>query len=302
MTTTTDPTTQTPATPEVDQNLQTAPATVDQGQPAEGSADDSSKLRISKVLAEKVKAEKALNKKRLELKAEKAALEKERAEIEAFKASKAAARKDPIKYLEEAGLTYDELTQVYLNGGQPPADLQVKEVRNELEAYKRQEEERRKSEIEAHEAALKARRSELERQYLDQVTTHVKTAGEKYELINTLGEDGFKAVHDHVVFIADTEGRVATEEEAAEHIENQFYEQLKTYAATKKFKQLMLEMQPKPPTPAKPSTEKRETQLVNQRKTMHTGITASTAGSEKPLDRTTLALKTLQEIEAKRKA
>jgi hypothetical protein len=147
------------------------------------------------------KREAALVKRDRELKAQiesdRAQLAKERAEFEAWKSQKAEEdalwQSDPVEGLKRRGYDYDKLTQHVLNQGKPTPDkIATRVVREELEAFRREQAEKAKEQQEAADKAAREREQktfeETLAQFHDDVTKFCQTEGDKYELINLYGK------------------------------------------------------------------------------------------------------------------
>jgi hypothetical protein len=110
-------------------------------------------------------------------------LKKEREKVDFYEKTKAEAKKNPLKYLEGAGLTYQELVDYILNDQKPTEKMlqsdELGKIKNDLEALKKEKEESVK--------ALQAR--ELEENY-NLAINGIKTelgASEKYDLLKSFG-------------------------------------------------------------------------------------------------------------------
>jgi len=90
-------------------------------------------------------------------------------EIEKFQSLKARAKTEPLTAIQEAfGINYDQITEAKISGGTTP-DLQIKAVKDELEALKA---EQRKAEANR----IKADRASLQRQERETVESFYKDA------------------------------------------------------------------------------------------------------------------------------
>lgn len=111
-----------------------------------------------------------------------AQLEAERQEIAAYKAVKAAAKLKPMEWLKHAGLTYEQLTEAQLNGGEPGPSLEVQALQDRIDAAEKREAERLEAQKRATLEATQAQRSAVVEQFRADVNDFVAENAEKYEL------------------------------------------------------------------------------------------------------------------------
>jgi hypothetical protein len=149
---------------------------------------------------------------------------------------------DPLAYLEKLGVTYDTLTEQLLNNKKPPADLkhrsEMKKQSDALEALKK--------DIADKEAARAAAETGARvQQFKAQLVADVTSAGEKYELVNALGEHDM--VFDLIDAYAVKHGKILPTEEAAAQVEAHLEERLaKQHERALTTKKWAAKMQPKP--------------------------------------------------------
>lgn len=119
-------------------------------------------IRKEKALLEQ---KRALAAERERLKAEReqstAEVEKLRAEIESLRQIRAVAKSDPLKALEELGLSYEQVTEAALTG-KAPAELATREVREEIEKLRAEIAEKEKAAAEERKQAAEAQRKRIE--------------------------------------------------------------------------------------------------------------------------------------------
>jgi hypothetical protein len=191
--------------------------------------------------------EKEVREKERAIKAQLAEFEKQRSEFESK--SKSAAdgesallaemRKNPLKFMEKHGLTFEQLTEMQLNDQNPTMEMQMAQMRAELKAEmeetygKLSESLKEKEEREANEkyqAAVNGYKAEM--------TTFVSANPDKYELI--LANDATDLLLETAeAYFAETQAqgnpRVPTYEEVADAVEAHFEEQAKQILKLKKF-------------------------------------------------------------------
>lgn len=122
------------ASPEVPKEPMGADVVKD-GSPLPAKADDKVSSKIELLIRREQQAlarERQAKERETQLEARFKELESEKAKITEFESVK----KDPKKALGILGLTYDEITQAHLNDGELPPQVEIKRLREELEAYK----------------------------------------------------------------------------------------------------------------------------------------------------------------------
>lgn len=184
--------------------------------------------------AETAKREQARAKRELALKGrEQAAAAREQA-LQEREAKLAGAKGAPLEALKAAGLTYDDVTNAQLNDGRPSAELIAQQARDEIAALraelaKRDEDQRSEATTQAQQAREAARRD-----FVEEATAFVQTAGEAYELLNL-----YKP-YDLVVKTIEAErqksGKVLMYAEAAQRVEDALRGEVEKAAESKWFK------------------------------------------------------------------
>lgn len=106
----------------------------------------------------------------------------QKAEYDRFQESKGRARQNPIEYLNQGGLTYEDLINYQLNGGKPTPDLEIKEVRSEFENYKKQQEEMKAQQVEQQKQQIEAEKAQIENDWTDELYEWVDSVDD-YDLI-----------------------------------------------------------------------------------------------------------------------
>jgi hypothetical protein len=197
-----------------------APAEAAQEKPPEAAP----KEKLSPQFAALKKAEAEVRKEREALKAER---EKHAKDVAEYQARQALKSKSVREWMKAEGLdvdtAYKALTEEYLTGKPqaveevkpPPASPEVLELKKQLEELRRENDE-------AKQAALTREATA----YLTKVTADVQAAGEKYELVNAAGEEGYARVHAVINEAARTSGKVLSADEAAALVEAELEEAL----------------------------------------------------------------------------
>jgi len=251
--------------------------------------------KAAREAAEKLKSERAA------FEADRQALAEIQAKVKAFEEATANAKRQPLKYLETLGLTYQDLTEAQLNDGEPTPNLEVKAVRDELAELKRQQEQERHRAVEEQKAALAAQQAQLVTEFQKSCTDFVTANAEKYELTAKFAPAQVFAVINEHAAVQMAEGvpadqiRLLSLEEAADAVEKHFEEQLEAIRTTKKFA-AKTPAQPAPATSPAPRTQGHLIRPVTNQLSSST-----TGGASKPLtpaERKQAALETLRKARA----
>lgn len=231
--------TATPAAPEVP-----AEASV----PAEGAATTAPTEATPPAKPEAVSPRlAALMKQEAKLREEKAALDKARAERDAWQKEREEherlKKENPLEFLKAQGLTYEQLTELALNGGAVPPEkktaAEVEELRQQLASLKEEREKERKA------LEDKAAAAQVESFWKDARAT-LEKEGEKYELALT-HPDGWDTIQAVISAHARETGEVMSVTEAAEKVQAAFETQLAPVLSSKWASAKLAAVAPKQP-------------------------------------------------------
>jgi len=181
-------------------------------------------------------------------------------------------RKDPLGTLEEMGVGYDVLTDIMLNEGKLPLEMQTKlmleerdrSLRSELEELKAQLAEKETREVESrHEQTINNFKGEIEQ--------HVSSMEDKYEMLSVEGDDAVDLVYNVISQHFEQSGDVLDVQTATELTEEYLYDEAKKRSKLKKVRKL-LEAQENKATESKPLEKQESVTLSNdQSQTSTTG-------------------------------
>lgn len=252
---------------------------------------------IAKKEAELVRRQQAakaeLEAERAKIKAERDEIAKNQEEIKAFREQSKAmetarlnARRDPLAYLQAAGLSYEDATQFVLNNKQPTPDMlsrdaQSRAVRDELEQFKAQQvaelakareefQAERQKAAEQEKARVAAEQKQLTERFHGEVIDFVKQNAAQYELTNLLQQGGLvvQVLEEHF----STTGKAMKYAEAADLVEKYLEEQSEKVLASSKFKSKLA-----PPAPQ--AGEKPGDTAQQPRRAVTNQMTASTSSA-----------------------
>ena len=190
-----------------------------------------------------------------------------------YETAKKLAKTNPEEFLKKYDLTYEDLTQFYING-RPKVDPKVLEIEEELQKVKKErDEERTKLQEETRQAAISKFKTEQ--------TSVVKSGGARFELINTTG--AYDLVYDVTREYFETNkdengvGKILSHEEAADMVEKYLEQEVEKFLKADKIKNKFVKTDAKTETSAK--IEQPES------KTLTNSMTSSANVQSKPLSR-----------------
>lgn len=187
-------------------------------------------------------------------------------EAKSYQTEKSEFKKDPLAFIKKHfGMSYEELTEIQLNDGKVPENMELKNRLSELDQWKLDQEAKNSKEKEDAEVAKAKQEEELHQQQVNDFKKSIPDklkSIEKLDMVNLLepeeqSEEVFKIIEAHW---ADEEEKNAKDpahtptllsvEEAADILEEVLSEQFLTKAGrTKKFGELI--RQASNPTPKK---------------------------------------------------
>jgi len=239
------------------------------------------------------KKEAAIVRQRHELKAQMEALanqrsevEKLRAEIEQVKGRKASYRSNPLAALEDAGLSYKELTDFILNNNTVSTESQIKALQDKISEV----ENARQRDHQEREEAAKRQAAEREvaviSEFKNEISNFISAKKDEYELTNLY--DSSDLVYDTVEAYFEKTNKVLSIPEACELVEKYLEKQVEKSLQTKKLGQRFQKPAEQPIENKDPSAPRRT--LSNQN---YTSSTPSLVSPKVENDRMSRALAAL---------
>ena len=144
-------------------------------------------------------------------------------------------KKDPLRALEDMGLSYDKLTELALNDGKLTPEMQMRLMREELEGdYRKKFEELENRLLEKEKSDEQRRYDDIQRGFQNEIEDFVESNADRYELIkaNEANDIIYDVIEEHY---NDT-GRILDIEEAAEAVENYLEEEAEKIFRLGKFR------------------------------------------------------------------
>lgn len=160
-------------------------------------------------------------------------LEEGRSEVSKYKELPNRLKKEPLKVLEESGLTFEQLAEMVLNDGKPTPDMHLQETLTPIQQKIKELEEK----LAAKEAAEQESKVEATlQQFMGQLTDFVNGT-EDYELIRA--NDAVDLVYDVIEQHHSETGEILSNKEAADAVENYLLEEAKKLVDREKVKKLL---------------------------------------------------------------
>jgi hypothetical protein len=204
-------------------------------QPVEPKLEGTEKKEtLSSQFAALAKKEKRILSKQQELEAKNKDLEEKLKKYEQFEAKKQAARTNPLEYLSEAGLTYDELTQYILNGSKALEKDKATEIEERLNSFIAQAEADKKSQAEREAKLAQEQEEKVIAQFKESVKSHINNKKSDYELINLY--DATELVISTIEAHFEKTQQILDTDSAAELVEKHLEDEIKKLANSNKFK------------------------------------------------------------------
>jgi len=189
------------------------------------------------------KREKALQKQREEIQKSKLDLDSKYEEINKFKSLKEQAKTNPLKFLEEAGLSYEELTNFILNGNKPTAEMETSSIKSEMQKLRDEIAQREQEREKSAKAMDEQRAQEAISNFKENITGFLTGKPDDFELCNNYPES-VDLIYDVIeAHFAQTE-KVMSMEEAAKLVEDHFESEAMKVTS---FKKIQSKLAPKPP-------------------------------------------------------
>jgi hypothetical protein len=142
-------------------------------------------------------------------------------------------RSSPLDALKKRNLSYEDLTKAALNNGRFEADVEIKNVRDEISKFKLEQEQKEKERIEAQRQAQEQEEAQAIESYKGRIDQFLKANTEKYEL--TALYEATDLVFTTIEKNFETTNKVLSTEEACQLVEEYLESELDKTAKTKKF-------------------------------------------------------------------
>jgi len=157
-------------------------------------------------------------------------------EISGYKSKFEGLKRNPLKSLEEEGITFEKLTEMQLNEQNPTIEMQMEKLRNEIDSKYSKELETLKAQLaekenkQQEEAVNRAKSA-----FKEEIKSTLESNPDQYEL--TLANNAIDLVYDVVEEFYAANGKILDAKEAAEMVEKHFEEEAKKILSLKKLQQ-----------------------------------------------------------------
>lgn len=188
------------------------------------------------------KREKALQKQREEIQKSKLDIDSKYEEINKFKSLKEQAKTNPLKFLEEAGLTYEELTNFILNGNKPTAEMETSSIKSEMQKLRDEIAQREQERENSAKAMDEKRAQEAISNFKENITGFLTGKPDDFELYNNYPES-VDLIYDVIEAHFEQTEKVMSMEEAAKLVEDHFESEAMKVTS---FKKIQSKLAPKP--------------------------------------------------------
>jgi hypothetical protein len=131
---------------------------------------------------------------------------------------------NPLQALEDAGLSYQEITDFILNKEKPTPDAKLEKLRMEVEQLRKQTEEERKKAAEESQRLAKENEAAAISEFQSQIKGFVEAHKEDYDVIHLLGAEGM--IWQGIVDTHAQTGKIPTIKEAADGVMKYLQSQL----------------------------------------------------------------------------
>jgi hypothetical protein len=141
-------------------------------------------------------------------------------------------KSEPLKLLEENGITMQDLADLVLNDGNPTPDMKIKRLKDEMQTEYKSELQQLKEEFESYKQKVEEQQdAEILDSFKSELTDYVNS-NEEYELIRA--NDAVDLVFDVIDQHYQESGELLETEQAAKAVENYLEEEARKILAVKK--------------------------------------------------------------------
>lgn len=223
-----------------------------------------------------------LSKKERAVQQQQAQMKEQAAKVAAFEASLAEVKTNPLKLLEQAGLSLEDLLISVLDEGkEPEPEDRLTKAEKRLEAYDKMLEDHAKEQEAQAQAALEAETAQNRGKLVDYVTNFVEENSEQFELVKAYSAiSDVMAVMEHVWTESNGETTMSLQE-AVQLVEDQLLEE-KQLEAQRLIKSKKLAQVFSPLTTPTSSQASKPTQASNQVSTTLTNKVAAVEAQQPP--------------------
>jgi hypothetical protein len=148
------------------------------------------------------------------------------AKYASFEATEKLIKDDPLAYMEKHGITFEQLTQIALNGGKKPAELRVQDLEDRLE---REKKEREENETTSRQKAYETQRTN----FLAEIGDELESDPEVYELVR-MNPESKELIYNVIERHYENTKRLLSVKDAAQMVERHFEQEAESVVAKSK--------------------------------------------------------------------
>ncbi len=156
--------------------------------------------------------------------------------VDAYDNATRLAKEDPVKLIESLGVTYEVLTQAYLNQ-KDRADPAVANIQKEMDALNAEREKEKTEKVDADEKAVAAQQQATVDGYYDRLRKTVDK-DDKYQLVKLQGDLAIKQAVEGAILYHQKHGMLPDDQELLAATEANLVKQTTDALGTEKFKKL----------------------------------------------------------------
>jgi hypothetical protein len=238
--------------------------------------------QFSKGFAAMAKKDRELRALQMQIKSQRAQLEQREAQMARFEQLK---HQNPVEAVKALGLSYEDLTNFQLAGGQTPtAEMEINNIKQQMTAYVQKQEAEKQQAQARIQRAQEAQVQQTLQGFRRDVSEFVKSKPDEFELTNIEGEDAVALIADTIEQEFYRTKQIMPKEKAAALVEEYLTQDMEKKRAAKKWqaKQEAEVKQELPPgfvasAAGKAAMERAVNSLSGPRPTLNNSMTSSTS-------------------------
>jgi len=171
-----------------------------------------------------------------------------------YEQAKAKAKENPLEFLTQHGLSYDELTNFILSGGPKPSDPKLTALEQKLAEIEQQTLKEKEAQQLAQTQAEEAYINKVRQDYINEAYQVAISSPDQYELV--IQENAYSVVLDVAEQIFLRDGVVPESKEVLQLVEDYLFDEAKKYTKVKKFNNLYQSVsEPEPKNTPQPQVQ-----------------------------------------------
>jgi hypothetical protein len=234
--------------------------------------------QFSKGFAAMAKKDRELRARQAQLRQMEQQIQEREAQIARFEQLKL---QNPIEAMKALGLTYEDVTNFQLNGGQnPTAEMEIKNIKQQMQEYVRRQEAEKQAILQRQQQAQQQQVQQTLNTFKAEVADFVKSKPDEFELTNMEGDEAYDLIASTVEQHFYQTQQIMPKEQAAKLVEEYLTQDAEKKRMAKKFQQ---QVQPaksgqpsEPGFQTKSAMDRASNALSGPRPTLNNTMTGST--------------------------